>query len=166
MKCPYCSYPEQKVLESRPAREDESIRRRRECLGCGRRFTTFEEIERPRLLVVKRNGSREDFDREKLLRSLELACGKRPVGLETLREAVVSLERELVDSPENEIKTSLLGQRVLAALRDIDEIAFVRYASVYLEFESPAEFSQIVSAIKGGKRPNLARTDESVAENK
>jgi len=130
-------------------------------MGCGRRFTTFEEVERPRLLVIKRNGSREDFDREKLLRSLELACGKRPVSHETLREAVACLEREFFDGPENEVQTSTIGQKVLESLRDIDEVAFVRFASVYQEFESPAEFSRIVTSIQG-RKPRRTTKPEKV----
>src|SRR5436853_4257620 len=109
MKCPYCGFDDQKVLDSRPAREGEAIRRRRECLSCGRRFTTFEEPERPRLLVIKRGGAREEFSRDKCLSSMLIACRKRPVEIERLREAAERIERNLFLEFEDEVPTRAIG---------------------------------------------------------
>lgn len=144
MRCPYCGCPEQKVLESRPSREGDSIRRRRECVGCDRRFTTFEEPEKPRLFVVKRNGLREDFDREKALRSMTVACRKRPVAMGALRNAVGEVERELFDLCVSEVPSSEIGERIMTRLLQLDTVAYVRFASVYREFETLADFREIV----------------------
>lgn len=144
MKCPYCGNIEQKVLDSRPARDGSAIRRRRECDHCNRRFTTFEEPEKPRLLVIKRSGARVDFDREKLLNSMVLACGKRPVTLESLQASCLQIERELFDSLEQEIPSTEIGNKVMAELAKLDSVGYIRYASVYREFEDPQEFADIV----------------------
>jgi transcriptional repressor NrdR len=141
MRCPFCGYIDQKVLDSRPAREGEAIRRRRECLECGRRFTTFEEPERPRLFVVKRGGSREEFSREKCLSSMIVACGKRPVDIVTLREAAARIERNLFQEFEDEVPSSFIGEQIMAQLRSIDSVAYVRFASVYRQFESADDFA-------------------------
>lgn len=144
MKCPYCGNAEQKVLDSRPARDGGAIRRRRECDHCGRRFTTFEEPEKPRLFVVKRDGGRVDFDRDKLLTSMVLACGKRPVALEDLQAAVTRIERELFDTFDQEVPSTEIGNRVMDALAELDSVGYIRYASVYRAFEDPSEFADIV----------------------
>ena len=148
MTCPFCGREDHKVLDSRPARDNTAIRRRRECEGCGRRFTTFEEVERPRLMVVKRSGGREEYDREKLLRSISLACRKRPVPVEAVRAVVDRVEREAYDQGEAEITSAELGESVLAELLELDKVAFVRFASVYREFDDPAQFAEIVRSIK------------------
>ncbi len=148
MKCPYCGLSEQKVLDSRPARDGGAIRRRRECEGCGRRFTTFEEPEKPRLLVVKKDGVREDFSREKILNSMVLACGKRPVAIETLESACDAIERDVYDSLVQEVTTTELGNRVMDALYSLDAVAYIRYASVYRAFEAPEEFAEIVRLLQ------------------
>jgi transcriptional repressor NrdR len=148
MKCPYCRHQEQKVLDSRPCRDEEAIRRRRECLNCGRRFTTFEEPEKPRLFVVKRDGVREEFSREKVLNGMVTACRKRPVTLEALRDASVQIEQDLFDLCEAEVQWTEVGERVMQALLHIDEVAYVRFASVYREFESPGEFREIVDSVR------------------
>lgn len=144
MKCPYCGWPEQKVLESRPARDGLAIRRRRQCMSCGRRFNTFEGAERPRLFVVKRDGGREEFAPTKLLRGLETACHKRSVPHEALAEAVARIERALMDEYEDEAPSSAIGELALQALHRLDAVAFVRFASVYREFETPQQFTEIV----------------------
>lgn len=148
MQCPYCGHSEQKVLDSRPAREGEAIRRRRECMLCGRRFTTFEEFERPRLFVVKRDGSRAEFSREKVLSGMLVACHKRPVPIEVLKEAVAHIERDLIQEFEDEVPTTEIGERVVEALRKIDTVAFVRFASVYREFQTVSDFREIVESCR------------------
>lgn len=148
MKCPYCQTADSRVLESREARAGDAIRRRRECEQCRRRFTTFEEVERPRLFLVKRDGTREEFSREKLLHSLRLACRKRPVSIESLEATVIELERELQDLGEVEIASHEVGRRVMARLQRLDGVAYVRFASVYEQFESPEEFGQLVQSLR------------------
>ena len=147
MRCPFCGFDDQKVLDSRPARDGEAIRRRRECLSCERRFTTFEAPERPRLLVVKRDGSRTDFSKDKVLHSMLLAARKRPVPADVLREAVERVERSLFDSFDDEVPTSAIGQRVMQELAQIDVVAYVRFASVYQEFETLQDFIEIVEHV-------------------
>jgi transcriptional repressor NrdR len=153
MRCPFCGYIDQKVLDSRPAREGEAIRRRRECLSCNRRFTTFEEPEKPRLFVVKRDGSREEFSREKCMSSMLVACRKRPVSVEDLRKAVGRIERDLFQEFEDEVATSEIGERVMNELRGIDQVAYVRFASVYREFETVSDFRAIVDSVDPRTRP-------------
>ncbi|MDK3158685.1 transcriptional regulator NrdR [Kamptonema cortianum] len=148
MKCPYCGHAEQKVLDSRPARDGEAIRRRRECEACSRRFTTFEEAERTRLGIVKRDLSREDFNREKLLHSMVLACGKRPVSREQLFDAIARIERKLFDAFEQEVSTVEIGELVMDELYRLDSIAYIRYASVYREFDCPQQFAEIVRRVQ------------------
>lgn len=157
MKCPYCGFCDQKVLDSRPARDDEAVRRRRECLRCGRRFTTFEEPEKPRLFVVKRSGSREEFSRDKVFAGMVTACRKRPVPHEVLRDAAERIERELFDLCETEVPSTEIGERVMVALLEIDKVAYVRFASVYREFESPAEFKEIVDKVRDTERSRQRR---------
>lgn len=148
MQCPYCGHPEQKVLDSRPAREGEAIRRRRECIRCERRFTTFEEPERPRLFVVKRDGSRMEFSREKVLAGMLAACHKRRVPVDVLREAAERIERDLFQEFEDEVPSTQIGERVIETLRGIDTVAFVRFASVYREFETVSDFREIVESCR------------------
>jgi transcriptional repressor NrdR len=147
MRCPYCGHEEQKVLDSRPAREGDAIRRRRECLSCERRFTTFEEPERPRLFVVKRGGERQEFSREKVLNSILLACHKRAVPVDVLREAAEEIERDLIQHFEEEVPTRFIGDLVLAKLEKIDTVAFVRFASVYQEFQTVGDFLKIIESV-------------------
>ena len=135
MKCPYCSYDESKVIDSRPTDEGERIRRRRECLGCGKRFTTYEIIETVPVVVIKRDKSREPFDRNKLLNGLLRACEKRPVSMDTLEKVVDDIETTLQNSLDREVPSSLIGTLALEKLRDIDEVAYVRFASVYRQFK-------------------------------
>jgi transcriptional repressor NrdR len=146
MHCPYCGHPEQKVLDSRPARDGEAIRRRRECESCGRRFTTFEEPERPRLFVVKRDGSRVEFSREKVLAGMIVACHKRKVPIEVLREAAELIERDVFQEFVDEVPSTEIGERVIESLRKIDTVAYVRFASVYREFQTVSDFREIVES--------------------
>ena len=156
MRCPFCGYIDQKVLDSRPARDGEAIRRRRECMSCGRRFTTFEEPERPRLFVIKRDGSRQEFSRDKVVSSMLLACHKRRVDVETLRDASERVERDLFLEFEEEVPSTAIGQHVLGELQRIDTVAYVRFASVYLEFETVEDFEKIVSTVQQGEAAEAA----------
>lgn len=151
MHCPFCGHDDQKVLDSRPAREGEAIRRRRECTQCGRRFTTFEEPEKPRLLIVKRGGSREEFSREKVLNSMLIACRKRPIALETLRRASEAVERDLFQNHEEEVPSSAVGERVMSELKRVDTVAYVRFASVYREFQTVSDFRELVESVNDAR---------------
>ena len=135
MRCPYCNAPESKVIDSRPTDESNSIRRRRECLGCGKRFTTYETVESVPLVVVKKDGSRQSFDKQKILNSMLRACDKRSVSLDTLERAVSDIEQRLLNSMDREIPTDRVGELVMEALRGIDQVAYVRFASVYRQFQ-------------------------------
>jgi transcriptional repressor NrdR len=147
MKCPYCGFDDQKVLDSRPARDGEAVRRRRECAKCGRRFTTFEAPERPRLFVIKRDGKYEEFSREKVLNSMIIACRKRPVTVDRLRAAAEWVEKELFQKFDEEVPSTAIGERVMEHLRFIDQVAYVRFASVYREFQSIDEFKDLVESV-------------------
>ena len=135
MKCPYCGYSESKVIDSRPAEEGSSIRRRRECLSCKKRFTTYETVESLPMVVVKKDGSRQSFDRRKVLGGMIRACEKRPVALGELERIASEIEQELQNSMEREISTTIIGELVMARLKKVDEVAYVRFASVYRQFK-------------------------------
>ena len=135
MKCPYCANLESKVVDSRPADEGASIRRRRECLACGKRFTTYETMESLPLVVVKKDGSRQSFDKDKVLRGMIRACEKRPVPLQELVKIADTIEQELQNSLERETRTDRIGELVMHYLKDVDEVAYVRFASVYRQFK-------------------------------
>ena len=135
MKCPYCGHPESKVIDSRPADENASIRRRRECLSCTRRFTTYETVESLPMVVIKKDGSRQSFDRQKMLRGMIRACEKRPVTLAELERIADEIEQELQNSMEREIRTEIIGEKVMERLRKVDQVAYVRFASVYRQFK-------------------------------
>ena len=140
MKCPYCSYTESKVVDSRPAEDSEKIRRRRECLSCGRRFTTYEAVENTPLVVVKKDKSRQLFDREKLLRGLLRACEKRPVSMEALVRCVDSIEQNYANEMVKEVSSVELGEYVLRELKKLDKVAYIRFASVYRDFSDVDSF--------------------------
>ena len=135
MKCPYCGFRESKVVDSRPAEEGSSIRRRRECLSCERRFTTYETVESLPIVVIKKDGSRQSFDRSKVLRGMIRACEKRPVSLAALEKIADEIELELQNSMEREISTDCIGEKVMDRLRCVDQVAYVRFASVYRQFK-------------------------------
>lgn len=142
MKCPYCGEQESRVVDSRHAEESASIRRRRECLTCGKRFTTYETVERMPLVVVKKDGSRQSFDRGKVLGGMIRACEKRPVPLARLEKVAAEIEQELQNSMEREISTEVIGERVMENLRTIDQVAYVRFASVYRQFKDIDSFME------------------------
>lgn len=147
MKCPFCGYTESKVIDSRPAEEGATIRRRRECLACSKRFTTYEIIERMPLVVVKRDGSRQSFDKVKLINGMVRASEKRPVPLAKLEEIADDIEQELQSSLDREIKTVDIGEMVMSRLKDVDEVAYVRFASVYRSFKDINTFMEELSKL-------------------
>ncbi|MGN1081422.1 MAG: transcriptional regulator NrdR [Acutalibacteraceae bacterium] len=152
MKCPYCGFEESKVIDSRPTEEGEKIRRRRECLQCGKRFTTYEIIESLPLVVVKKDKSREVFDRNKLFNSLLRACEKRSVSVEQLENAVTEIENSLQNSLDREITTTKIGELAMQKLRELDEVAYVRFASVYRRFRDVNTFmDELEKLIKAKK---------------
>ena len=140
MKCPYCGFNESKVIDSRPADENSSIRRRRECLSCSNRFTTYETVESLPIVVVKKDGSRQSFDRNKILSSMLRACEKRSVPLAKLEEMTSEIEQNLQNQLDREIPTELVGEQVMEKLREADEVAYVRFASVYRQFKDIQTF--------------------------
>ena len=140
MKCPYCSFAESKVIDSRPTEENNSIRRRRECLKCGKRFTTYEKLESIALVVVKKDESRQPFNRNKVLKGIITACEKRPISLAQMEKVADDIESELAQSMEREIKSTMIGEMVMDKLRLLDEVAYVRFASVYKQFEDVSTF--------------------------
>jgi len=147
MKCPYCSYEESKVIDSRPTDEGERIRRRRECLNCAKRFTTYEMIESLPIIVIKRDRSREIFDREKLMNGLMRACEKRPVSYETLEKTIDDIEMSIQNTLDREVTSEKIGDLALEKLKDIDEVAYVRFASVYRQFKDLSTFMDELSRL-------------------
>ena len=147
MKCLFCGHLEDKVVDSREGKEGSSIRRRRECLRCRRRFTTYEHIEDVLPVVVKKDGRRELFDRNKILSGLKKACEKRPVGMDALEDAVSRIEKKVQESGEKEIPSTMLGEEVMRELHGLDEVAYVRFASVYREFKDINQFMDELSDI-------------------
>ena len=135
MKCPFCGFAESKVIDSRPADENSSIRRRRECLSCGKRFTTYETVESLPMVVIKKDGSRQSFDKSKLINGMVRACDKRKVPLPVLEKIADEIEQELQNSLEREISTGTIGEKVMEKLKKADEVAYVRFASVYRQFK-------------------------------
>jgi len=154
MKCPFCSHLESKVIDSRLGAAGDVTRRRRECEKCERRFTTYERVEDVLPLVVKKDMRREPFDRQKLLGGIRKACDKRAVGSERLDRLVDSIEHELVENGEREVSADKLGVMVMVRLRDIDEVAYVRFASVYRSFRDIAEFQEELDRMKSDKPPS------------
>ena len=147
MKCPFCGYTESKVIDSRPAEEGATIRRRRECLACSKRFTTYEIIERLPLVVVKRDGSRQSVDKVKLTNGMVRACEKRPVSLQTLEQIADEIEQELQSNLEREVSTVDVGEMVMKRLKSVDEVAYVRFASVYRSFKDINTFMEELSKL-------------------
>ena len=140
MKCPYCAHPESKVVDSRPAEEGSSIRRRRECLSCHKRFTTYETVESLPLVVIKRDGSRQAFDKSKLLGSMLKSCEKRSVSVSTLEQMADEIEQTLQNEMERKIPSTEIGELVMEKLKDVDEVSYVRFASVYRQFKDISTF--------------------------
>ena len=142
MRCPYCAHPESKVVDSRPSDEGSSIRRRRECLECHKRFTTYETMESLPLVVIKRDGSRQTFDKGKILSGMLRACEKRPVSFDTLERIADEIEQTLQNEMAREITTTSIGEMVMERLRKVDEVAYVRFASVYRQFKDISTFME------------------------
>ena len=140
MKCPYCGFQESKVIDSRHSEDSTSIRRRRECLSCQKRFTTYETVESLPIVVIKKDGSRQSFDRSKLINGMVRACEKRPVSLSAIEAAVTEIEQIIQNSLEREVKTSYIGELVMERLKPLDEVAYVRFASVYRQFKDINSF--------------------------
>ena len=153
MKCPLCGHPESKVIDSRPAEEGSSIRRRRECLGCQKRFTTYETVERMPLVVVKRDGSRQTFDKIKLINGMLRACEKRPVGLQEIERIADDIEQELMGKLDHEISSEAVGNMVMDRLKDLDEVAYVRFASVYRQFKDINAFMEELTKLLRDRNP-------------
>jgi transcriptional repressor NrdR len=151
MRCPFCSATEDKVVDTRPSDNEQIIRRRRECVGCGRRFTTYERIEEVLPLVIKKDGRREPYDRAKLMAGLKKACEKRPVPIQTLEKTLDEIERSLQEMGDKEVPSTKIGDAVLAKLRETDEVAYVRFASVYLSFRDAAELMNEVQRLMRSK---------------
>lgn len=156
MRCTVCGYREDKVVDSRTIQEGRAIRRRRECLKCGKRFTTYEYIEEPSLMVIKRDGRRQPFDRQKLLQGVLKACEKRPISMDKIEEIVTAVERVIQKKSEREVPSTRLGELIMERLKVLDDIAYVRFASVYRQFKDVEQFmselKQIFRKEKGGQR--------------
>jgi transcriptional repressor NrdR len=153
MRCPYCGHIEDKVVDSREAKDGDSIRRRRECLGCGRRFTSYERIDEIPFMVVKKDGTRETFDRNKVMAGLLRAAEKRPVSTRKLEDIANEIEKHVQDSLERELPTSDIGKTIMRRLKSLDKVAYVRFASVYLEFEDVTAFMTELKDLVRSHRP-------------
>jgi len=149
MKCPYCGKEEDKVIDSRSVQEGKAVRRRRQCLACSKRFTTYEYVENVSLMIVKNDGRREPFDRQKLRTGIELACKKRPVGSKRIDAMVDEIEEKLLSMSKGEIESSVMGEIVMEELREIDEVAYVRFASVYRKFQDKGQFLDELKKLLG-----------------
>lgn len=151
MRCPFCDFDESKVVDSRPTEEGGAIRRRRECLSCGKRFTTYEKIERVPVMIVKKDKTREPFDKEKLLRGLLRACEKRPIPFQVLDELASDVELVVYNSLEREVTTTQIGELVMQRLKKVDDIAYVRFASVYRQFTDLHSFREELNKLLGDR---------------
>jgi transcriptional repressor NrdR len=148
MRCPKCNCQDDKVIDSRASREGTTIRRRRECLGCAHRYTTYEEVEREGLMIIKRDGRREEFAREKLLIGLKKACQKRPISEQAIEELADGIIADVTNKYDREVPSMAIGERVMEGLRGLDKVAYVRYASVYRRFEEVTDFVQEVKKLE------------------
>src|SRR5262245_15908361 len=161
MRCPFCKENNDKVIDSRESTDAFVIRRRRECLACGRRFTTRERIDETPLRVIKRDESREEFDRRKVLSGLITACQKRAVSMQDLDEITQRIEEKLLDGPEHEVTSRTIGNMVMKELKKLDKVAYVRFASVYKNFESPEDFAEIAGEVIGESKDKAAKGKRS-----
>ena len=164
MRCPFCGHAESQVKDSRPSEDNSAIRRRRFCTDCGGRFTTFERVQLRELTIVKRSGRRTPFDREKLVRSLAIALRKRPVDPERVERLVSGIVRQLESRGETDIESQVVGELVMKALRAVDEVAYVRYASVYRDFRETQDFARFLG--EEGLSEDLAHEDEAAADDR
>ncbi|MCM8795468.1 MAG: transcriptional regulator NrdR [Candidatus Omnitrophica bacterium] len=163
MKCPYCGYREDKVVDSRATQGEASIRRRRECLKCGKRFTTYEYVEQVSLMVVKKDGRREPFDRKKILAGIMKACEKRPVSMEKMEEIVTSVERVIQRKTDREVPSSRIGELVMEKLKTLDDVAYVRFASVYRQFRDLSQFMEELKGILDKQKPKNKKPKRSLS---
>ncbi|MBR0366704.1 MAG: transcriptional repressor NrdR [Clostridia bacterium] len=152
MRCPFCSFIESKVIDSRPTEENTSIRRRRECLKCGKRFTTYEKLESIALVVVKKDESRQPFNRDKVLKGIMTACEKRPISIVQMESVADAIESELAQRMEREVKSTYIGELVMEKLRTLDEVAYVRFASVYKQFDNVSTFMEELQGLLDEKK--------------
>ncbi len=159
MRCPYCGHTKNSVIDSRTSREGRAVRRRRECQRCGDRFTTYEHVEERPLSIKKRDGSFEPFDRNKLIRGIQVACTKRPVTLRQIEEIVNSIEESLERSESGEVESWQIGERVMDHLRDLDQVAYVRFASVYTNFQDPEEYLETIRELAAREGYDAAQLD-------
>ena len=150
MKCPYCSFEESKVIDSRPTEDGERIRRRRECLQCGKRFTTYEYVESVPIVVIKKDGSRQAFDREKLFKVILVACGKRPVPVDVINQMIDEIETDVQNTGQQEVESSVIGELVMQKLKAVDEVAYGRFASVYRQFTDIGTFQKELNKLIDG----------------
>ncbi|MCX5695688.1 MAG: transcriptional regulator NrdR [Candidatus Omnitrophica bacterium] len=157
MKCPFCGYKEDKVVDSRSTAEESAVRRRRECLKCGKRFTTYEYIEEVSLMVIKKDGRREPFDRKKILAGIIRACEKRPVSMEKMEEIITWVERSIQKKSDREVLSSRIGELVMEKLKLLDDVAYVRFASVYRQFKDVGQFMLELRDILGKEKPRLVK---------
>ena len=171
MRCPFCGHLEDKVVDSRESREGDSIRRRRECLSCSRRFTSYERVEEVPLVILKKDSRREPFDRQKLMKGLLLACQKRPVSLARIEQLVGDLHARLMERPDREIRSRELGELIMDELKGLDQVAYVRFASVYRDFKDLPDFVKALeglmhkeSAAVRGASPRAPEVSPSVAK--
>ena len=151
MKCPFCGHLESRVIDSRPAEEGSTIRRRRECMACQKRFTTYEIVERLPLVVIKKDGSRQTFDKVKLLNGMLRACEKRPVPMLSLQNTAAEIEQELQNRLDREVDSTVIGELVMSKLKDLDEVAYVRFASVYRQFKDINTFMDELNKLLSDK---------------
>ena len=156
MRCPFCAHEDSQVKDSRPSEDGAAIRRRRQCEGCGARFTTFERVQLRDLTVLKKNGEREPFDREKLARSMAIACRKRDIPAERLDRLISSIQRQL-ETQGDEVTTTQIGEAVMDGLRALDHVAYIRFASVYKDFSEPGDFAEIAGTVEEEAAPPAAR---------
>ena len=156
MKCPYCGILNTRVVDSRPGKIELEVRRRRECQECGKRFTTYERVELIPVMIVKKDNRREEFDREKILSGIKKACQKRAISVDQIEDLVDSIERELRDGNDREVPSKMVGERVIRALKELDDVAYVRFASVYREFKDVDDFIQELKSLlpKNGATPD------------
>jgi len=157
MKCPFCGYKEDKVVDSRATAEESAVRRRRECLQCGKRFTTYEYVEEVSLMVIKKDGRREPFDRKKILAGIVKACEKRPVSVEKMEEIVSQVERAIQKKSDREVPSTRIGELVMEKLKTLDDVAYVRFASVYRQFKDVGQFMVELKDILGKEKPSGRR---------
>lgn len=167
MKCPYCGYKEDKVVDSRSTAEESAVRRRRECLKCGKRFTTYEYIEEVSLMVIKKDGRREPFDRKKILSGVTKACEKRPISMEKMEEIITQVERQIQKKSDREVSSSRIGELVMERLKALDDVAYVRFASVYRQFKDVGQFMvELKDILVREKRQMRPRLTERSARHK